>query len=124
MSSQISIIQYIEQNAESIRLLTFSKPVQKDSFVRIRIRPFLSGGKKVFQAEQFTQKQAFHKNMDFTELVNFAKTEQDNYKSVVIKTGNETASFLTGKKGNRKEDRFQNSRKINCKEGDRKGFHC
>ncbi len=102
MSSQISIIQYIEQNAESIRLLTFSKPVQKDSFVRIRIRPFLSDGKKVFQAEQFTQKQAFHKNMDFTELVNFAKTEQDNYKSVVIKTGNETASFLTGKKGNRK----------------------
>ena len=109
MSSQISIIQYIEQNAESIRLLTFSKPVQKDSFVRIRIRPFLSGAKKVFQAEQFTQKQTFHKNMDSAELVNFAKTEQNNYKSVVIQTENETASFLTGKKGNQKVLFQQNS---------------
>ena len=109
MSSQISIIQYIEQNAESIRLLTFSKPVQKDSFVRIRIRPFLSGAKKVFQAEQFTQKQTFHKNMDSAELVNFAKTEQNNYKSVVIQTENETVSFLTGKKGNQKVLFQQNS---------------
>ena len=102
MSSQISIVQYIEQNAESIRLLTFSKPVQKDFFIRIRIRPFLSGTKKVFQAEQYTQKQTFHKNMEWAELVNFANTEQNNYKSVVIKTLNETASFLTGTKGNRK----------------------
>ena len=109
MSSQISIIQYIEQNVESIRLLTFSKPVQKDSFVRIRIRPFLSGTKKVFQAEQFTQKQTFHKNMDPAELVDFAKTEQNNYKSVVIQTEDETASFLTGKKGNQKVLLHQNS---------------
>lgn len=47
----------------TLTLISVSDPAEKKEYKSIRIRPVTIKGKEMFQAECFTQKQAFHKNI-------------------------------------------------------------
>lgn len=60
---------------EKMLQMILSNPAEKDGIQKIKIRPMLHKGALVYQAEEFTQKQAFHKNMTDVELKGYIKEQ-------------------------------------------------
>lgn len=58
---------------EKLIQIIISNPTNKEDLQKVKIRPMLLKGKLVYQAEEFTPKQAFHKNMSETEVQNYIK---------------------------------------------------
>ncbi|MFR5733414.1 MAG: hypothetical protein ACLUD2_17240 [Clostridium sp.] len=48
---------------EQLDQIVLSNPAEKDHLLKVKVRPMLMKGALVFQAEEFTRTQAFHKNM-------------------------------------------------------------
>lgn len=58
---------------ESLLQVIVSNPAARDGLQKIKIRPLLLKGTLIFQAEEFTQKQVFHKNLSEAEVRDYIK---------------------------------------------------
>ncbi len=66
-----------------IKLVISNKRAKIYEYNKIVIKPVILRDKMFFQCESFTDKQAFHKNIEITELCDFVKTElNENFKQV------------------------------------------
>ena len=52
---------------EQLDQIVLSNPAEKDHLLKVKVRPMLMKGALVFQAEEFTKTQAFHRNMNAEE---------------------------------------------------------
>lgn len=85
---------------EHLLQIIISNPAEKDRVQKIKIRPLLLKGELVYQAEEFTQKQAFHKNHTASGLRNYMKEQLDgNFRQAEVMSGLGNATVLVSKKG-------------------------
>lgn len=85
---------------EHLQQMVFSNPVSKDGIIKVRIRPVSLRGNLMFQAEELTVTQAFHKNLMPEDLCDYIK----NLLSGCLKNGEVFSSLgsaviLVSKKG-------------------------
>lgn len=80
--------------------VVLSGQTEKNDFIRMRLRPVLSGDQMAFQAEEFRGKQAFHKNMDAAQACAYLTGLMGTaFKQAQAETQGWTASVLVSKKG-------------------------
>lgn len=83
----------------TLTLISVSDPAEKKEYRSIRIRPVTIKGKEMFQAECFTQKQAFHKNIAANGLREWFEENCDGYKQYVFMHEDKTVTVLCSQKG-------------------------
>ena len=85
---------------EQLNQIVLSNPVEKDHLQKVKVRPMLMKGALVFQAEEFTKTQAFHKNMDAKDVKAYL-TEQLSgvFKQAEVLSELGSATVLVSKKG-------------------------
>ncbi len=85
---------------EQLNQIVLSNPVKKDLLQKVKVRPMLMKGALVFQAEEFTKTQAFHRNMNAEEAKAYL-TEQLSgvFKQAEVLSGLGSATVLISKKG-------------------------
>lgn len=84
----------------SLERILLSNPVDKDVMAKSRLRPLLLKGELVFQAEEQVGKQAFHRNMNKEEAVDYIKALLDgSFRQAEIASANGSALILVSKKG-------------------------
>lgn len=77
-----------------------SGQAEKTEFIKMRLHPVISGKAVLFQAEEFRGKQAFHKNMEAEEAVQYLTGLMGTqFKQARLETAGWTASLLVSKKG-------------------------
>lgn len=87
----------------------FSGQVEKNDFLKVKIRPVLSGDRIRIQAEEFRGKQAFHKNLGVEEAASYMENLLDGvFKQAQLETQNWSGQILVSKKG-------KASVKVKCK---------
>lgn len=85
---------------EHLKQVTVSNPVDKENLVKVKIRPLSLKGELVFQAEEYTAKQAFHKNMNRAEvLLYLPKLLTGDFRQTELSSGLGSATVLVSKKG-------------------------
>jgi len=85
---------------EHLKQVTVSNPVNKEKLIKVKIRPLSLKGELMFQAEEFTAKQAFHKNMNRAEvLLYLPKLLADDFRQAELSSGLGSATVLVSKKG-------------------------
>lgn len=91
-------------NKELIRVI-LSNPSSKDGVLKICVRPVLKGDTLLFQIEEYTKTQVFHKNLDAKtagELLTgkmLSASDALVFRNAVAETRNYTANILVSKKG-------------------------
>ena len=85
---------------EQLNQIVLSNPVKKDLLQKVKVRPMLMKGALVFQAEEFTKTQAFHRNMNAEEAKAYM-TEQLSgvFKQAEVLSELGSATVLISKKG-------------------------
>ena len=85
---------------EQLNQIVLSNPVEKKLLQKVKVRPMLMKGALVFQAEEFTKTQAFHKNMNAEEAKAYL-TEQLSgvFKQAEVLSELGSATVLISKKG-------------------------
>ncbi len=84
----------------SLERILLSNPVDKDVMAKSRLRPLLLKGELVFQAEEQVGKQAFHRNMNKEEAVDYVRELLDgSFRQAEIASANGSALILVSKKG-------------------------
>lgn len=85
---------------EQLNQIALSNPVKKDLLQKVKVRPMLMKGALVFQAEEFTKTQAFHRNMNAEEAKAYL-TEQLSgvFKQAEVLSELGSATVLISKKG-------------------------
>ena len=85
---------------EQLNQIVLSNPVKKDLLQKVKVRPMLKKGALVFQAEEFTKTQAFHRNMNAEEAKAYL-TEQLSgvFKQAEVLSELGSATVLISKKG-------------------------
>lgn len=77
-----------------------SGQLEKNDFLKVKVRPVLSGGNVQIQAEEFRGKQAFHKNMSASEAADYlAAFVGTAFKQVQAETVTWDGQLLVSKKG-------------------------
>ncbi len=77
-----------------------SNPNKTESLQKIKVRPLLHKGQTLYQIEEFTQTQAFHKNVSMEELaLRFPSYFEGRFRQGQITCEKETAQILVSKKG-------------------------
>ena len=77
-----------------------SGQVEKNDFLKVKVRPVLSGGNVRIQIEEFRGKQAFHKNMDTKEAAYYLSDLMgSSFKQVQAETETWSGQVLVSKKG-------------------------
>ena len=72
----------------------------KNEFLKVKVRPILSGGKVLIQAEEFRGKQAFHKNLELKEASSYlTDLMEHSFKQAQVETEGWTGQMLVSKKG-------------------------
>jgi len=85
---------------EHLKQVTVSNPVNKEKLIKVKIRPLSLKGELMFQAEEFTAKQVFHKNMNRAEvLLYLPKLLADDFRQAELSSGLGSATVLVSKKG-------------------------
>lgn len=85
---------------EHLLQVIVSNPVEKDGVQKVRIRPLLLKGKLVFQAEEFTEKQTFHKNLSREEAQEYVKQQLGgSFRQAEVLSEQGNAIMLVSKKG-------------------------
>lgn len=85
---------------ESLERIILSNPRTKDGFLKLVLRPLLLQGELKFQAEEFTEKQAFHKNMGAEEAAGYVKEQLVTlYRNGEIQSKLGSGTVLVSKKG-------------------------
>ena len=73
---------------------------EKNDFLKVKVRPILSGGKVLIQAEEFRGKQAFHKNLELKEASSYlTDLMEHSFKQAQVETEGWTGQMLVSKKG-------------------------
>ena len=75
---------------ERLNQLVLSNPAEKDHLQKVKVRPILIRGALVFQAEEFTKTQAFHKNLGAQELKSYSRISCQSW----IRPGKMSSSIL------------------------------
>lgn len=77
-----------------------SNPVKTENLQKVKIRPLVHKGQTIYQIEEFTKTQAFHKNISMEELsVLFPSYFENRFRQGQITCEHETAQILVSKKG-------------------------
>lgn len=85
---------------EKLERIILSNPRTKDGFLKLILRPLILQGELKFQAEEFTQKQAFHKNLDAAGAAEYLKGQFETlYRNGEIQSLLGSGTVLVGKKG-------------------------
>ena len=85
---------------EKMLQMILSNPAEKDGIQKIKIRPMLHKGKLIYQAEEFTKKQAFHKNMSDAEIQAYIKEQlAGDFRQAEVLSELGSAMVLVSKKG-------------------------
>ena len=73
---------------------------EKNDFLKVKVRPILSGEKILIQAEEFRGKQAFHKNMGLDEAASYlTDLMKCSFKQAQVETEGWNGQILISKKG-------------------------
>lgn len=84
----------------SLTELTISNPVKEETLTKVKIRPLELKGTSLFQIEEFTKTQAFHKNVTLDELQKlFPLYFEKRFRQALLKTPEEEVQILVSKKG-------------------------
>ncbi len=93
----------IEENVANTSLIyaVFASPLSKsdNKFKRITVKPINSNDKVIYQLEKFTDKQAFHENVELRNIVDKIMDLADLYKNINIFTVDADYQVLISKKG-------------------------
>ena len=93
----------IEENVANTSLIyaVFASPLNKsdNKFKRITVKPISSNAKVIYQLEKFTDKQAFHENVELRNIVDKIMDLAESYKNVNIFTVDADYQVLISKKG-------------------------
>lgn len=91
------LLRYLDSELERI---IFSNPRTRDSYLKLTVRPLLLRGTIVFQTEEFTEKQAFQKNMNAEKTAEYLLEELEwRYRNAEIASLHGTVNILISKKG-------------------------
>lgn len=81
-------------------LAVLSGQTEKNDFFKVKVRPVLAGGNVRIQAEEFRGKQAFHRNMDMKEAVDYLTGLMGtSFKQAQTETESWSGQILVSKKG-------------------------
>jgi len=79
---------------------TASGQVEKNDFLKVRLRPVLAKGVLHFQAEEFVGKQAFHKNLTVKEAAVYLEDLMEkSFRQLQLEAQDKSGSVLVSKKG-------------------------
>ncbi len=85
---------------EKLERIILSNPRTRDGYVKLILRPLILQGELRFQAEELTEKQAFHKNMGAGEAAEYLKDQLSKlYRNGEIFSLLGSGTILVGKKG-------------------------
>ncbi len=85
---------------EKLERIILSNPRNRDGYIKLILRPLILQEELKFQAEEFTEKQAFHKNMGADEAASYLKTQLSVlYRNGEIQSLLGSGNILVGKKG-------------------------
>lgn len=85
---------------ENLIQIIASNPVDKDSCLKVKLRPLMLRGELTFQAEELVGKQAFHKNLDREEAADYIKELLDGrFRQLEVDSSLGSGNVLVGKKG-------------------------
>ena len=85
-------------NIDFIRAV-ISNPREKEGIIRVKVRPLEKKGKLLFQFESFTEKQAFHRNLEKEEAQEQFLAYAEQFRQMQIETVEEEYTVLISKKG-------------------------
>ena len=85
-------------NIDFIRAV-ISNPRGKEGIIKVKVRPLEKKGKLLFQFESFTEKQAFHKNLEKEEAKEQFLACAEQFRQMQIETVGEVYTVLISKKG-------------------------
>lgn len=85
---------------EGLKRLILSNPRSREHFLKLTVRPVLLKGALKFQIEEFTEKQAFQKNLDKEEAVAYLTDQLEQlYRNGEAEDSAGTMNLLVSKKG-------------------------
>ena len=85
---------------EDLKGAVLSNPRQKGAVIKVQIRPVAIKGSLYFQAEEFTDKQAFHRNMDRDQAALYIEEAlRERFKQMELTSSLGTVHALVSKKG-------------------------
>ena len=85
---------------EQLQQMIFSNPAEKGGLSKVRVRPVVLKGQLKFQAEELTEKQAFHQNLSFEELKDYTQDRMNGrFRQLEILSALGSGMALVGKKG-------------------------
>ena len=80
--------------------ITISNPVKEEPLQKIKVRPLSLKGQTIYQIEEFTKTQAFHKNVTLNELsALFPSYFENRFRQGQLNTATENIQILVSKKG-------------------------
>ena len=85
---------------EKLERIILSNPRNRDGYIKLILRPLILQEELKFQAAEFTEKQAFHKNMGADEAASYLKAQLSVlYRNGEIQSLLGSGNILVGKKG-------------------------
>ena len=85
---------------ERLIQVTASGQAEKNDFLKAKIRPVLAKGALHFQAEEFIEKQAFHKNFTAEEAVDYLESLMEtSFRQLQLEAQDKSGTVLVSKKG-------------------------
>ncbi len=86
--------------ASGLSEATISNPVKSEPLKKVKIRPLTIKGCVVYQIEEFTQTQAFHKNVSLQELISlFPSFFENRFRQCQMTCASGSVQILVSKKG-------------------------
>lgn len=100
MESLKAYLEELVQKEEMVLQAILSNPREKEKGSKIKIRPMLLKGERMYQAESFIGTKAFHENFSFGMLASYVVEKmEDNFKQLEMDTETEKVTALISKKG-------------------------
>ena len=85
---------------EGLKMAAISNPRKRGGVEKVQMRPVAIKGKLYFQAEEFTAKQAFHKNMEKAQAILYVKEAlESQFRQMELSSDLGSAYILVSKKG-------------------------
>lgn len=92
-----TILEYLNPKLERMIL---SNPRNREHFVKMTVRPCVLRGRLMFQIEEFTEKQAFQKNLEKEEAASYTAEQIERlYRNAEAVCGSASLHILVSKKG-------------------------
>lgn len=117
MEKQIEIREALDYFLnEKLEKLICSNPRKKDGFLKMAARPVVLKGELKFQIEEFTEKQAFHKNLDREQAAAYIMEQLETlYRNLQVFSKCGSLNLLVSKKGAVTFKLKRNDDVTNCK---------